>query len=328
MRALVTGCAGFIGSHLAEALLRAGHEVVGVDVRADRRAANLATAREWEAFACVRADLAEDPVDPLVDGCDVVFHLAGEPGADAPAAACLRGNVATTRRVLAAAARLGARVVLASSSSVYGQVARRPTPEAAVPAPRTPYGASKLAAERLCGAYGRATGLEVVVLRYFSVYGPRQRPDMAFARFIAAALDGRPLQLAGDGRQTRDFTHVDDAVAATVAAATAPAAAGRTVNVGAGEAASLRDALAWLERLAGRRLPVLRAPARRGDVRDTLADVYAARSLLGWRPAIGLADGLAGQWAWAAASVAAAGAPRTATPEPRRHRRPISLHAP
>jgi nucleoside-diphosphate-sugar epimerase len=248
-----------------------------------------------------------------------VLHLAGEPGVRASFGAAfaryVHNNVLATQRLLdAVAARPdeAPRVVLASSSSVYGEAERRPTSESAVPAPVSPYGVTKLGAEELCAAYERSHGLDVVRLRYFSVYGPRQRPDMAFARFCAAALDGRPLTVLGDGRQTRDFTYVADVVAATRAAASARGARGRVINVGGGAATSLREVVELLGELAGRPLGVAFEDAQTGDVRHTAADVRRAAELLAWQPRTALADGLRAQWDWAAAASRTAAAPERA----------------
>jgi UDP-glucuronate 4-epimerase len=315
MRALVTGCAGFIGSHLTESLLADGHEVVGVDALTDTYAVvdklhNLAAAREWTtAFSVSRVDLADAELEPLVDGCDVVFHLAGEPGVRASFGPAferyVRNNVLATQRLLDAVARCGRpRVVLASSSSVYGESLSRPTPETATPAPVSPYGVTKLTAEQLAGAYGRSHGLDVVRLRYFSVYGPRQRPDMACARFCAAALEGRAITVLGDGRQTRDFTYVSDVVAATRAAGVAARASGATLNVGGGSATSLRDVIDLLSDLAAQPVDVEHEEAVTGDVRHTAASNQCAAATLGWAPRVGLADGLRAQWEWASAAFA------------------------
>ena len=312
MPALVTGCAGFIGSHLAESLLADGHDVVGVDCfhanygRA-QKLANLERARSWDAFDFVPIDLARGDLEDLVDACDPIFHLAAEPGVRGSWGrrfkSYVRNNVEATQHLLEAAARRpGRRVVFASSSSVYGQAAVLPIREDEPCAPVSPYGVTKLAAERLCLAYRASFGLDVVLLRYFSVYGPRQRPDMALSAFCRALQEGRPPELYGSGAQTRDFTFVDDVVAATRAAAVACDAAGAVVNVGGGSRVALRDALELLASLAGRSLEVLETPAQPGDVSDTAADIALARSLLGFAPSVGLEEGLAAQWEWSLSS--------------------------
>lgn len=310
MRALVTGCAGFIGSHLTESLLGDGVEVLGVDCFNDnygrpQKLRNIDAARDWDRFEFVPIDLARGSLDDLVDECDVAFHLAAEPGVRPSWGQRFelytRNNVLATQHLLEAAKRRPEqRFVYASSSSVYGQAQRLPTRESATPAPFSPYGITKLSGEHLCDAYHANYGVETVVLRYFSVYGPRQRPDMAFRRFCAASLAGLPLEVLGDGRQTRDFTFVDDVVAATRAAATAPGAVGRALNIGGGSRSTLSEAIELLADLSGRELEVIRRERQRGDVRDTGADIAAATEVLGYEPRVALREGLAAQWEWAA----------------------------
>ena len=302
-RYVVTGAAGFIGSHLAEALLADGHDVVAVDSFNDYY--DVATKEEnARGLDVVRLDLAEDELDlGRVDG---VFHLAGQPGVRASFGATfelyLRRNVLATQRVFEAAAAAGVRVVFASSSSIYGEAERYPTPEDAVPAPISPYGITKLACEHLARAYELSDGLDCVVLRYFTVYGPRQRPDMAFTPLLDALATGRTYRLFGD--TSRSFTYVGDAVSATVASMQR-ARGGRAYNVGGGEEATMTEAVALAEELAGRRLRVERLAPAAGDVRRTKADVTRAREELGWEAATPLREGLRAQWEWAAARVAA-----------------------
>jgi UDP-glucuronate 4-epimerase len=310
VRALVTGCAGFIGSHLTESLLADGHEVLGVDCFNDNYArsqklANLRTAIDFESFRFARSDLAEADASRLLDGCETVFHLAAEPGVRSSWGArfdvYLRNNVAATQRLLEAAVQVGGlRFVYASSSSVYGEAESLPTPEDASPQPLSPYGVTKLGAEQLCVLYHANHGLDTVALRYFSVYGPRQRPDMAFNRFCRAALVDEPITLYGDGRQTRDFTYVADVVAATRAAALADAAPGGVYNVGGGSRVSLRRALEVLETVSGSRLDVRCEPREHGDVADTGADIARARKDLGFRPRTSLEAGLQAEFDWMA----------------------------
>jgi UDP-glucuronate 4-epimerase len=310
MRALVTGCAGFIGSHLTESLLKDGHEVLGVDCFTDnyersQKLANLRTALGFESFRFARCDLAGTDVSRLLDGCDTVFHLAAEPGVRSSWGSrfdvYLRNNVAATQRLLEAALALpDLRFVYASSSSVYGQAERLPTPEDARPQPLSPYGVTKLGAEQLCLLYHANHGVETVALRYFSVYGPRQRPDMAFNRFCRAALADEPITLFGDGRQTRDFTYVADVVAATRAAALAPAAPGRVYNVGGGSRVSLRETLDVLSVVSGCDLDVRCAEREHGDVADTGADIRLARRDLGFAPRSSLEAGLSAEFEWMA----------------------------
>ena len=307
-RALVTGCAGFIGSHLAEALLATGHEVVGVDCFSDNyprahKQANLAAARDHDRFTFAAADLVTVDAERLLDGIDVVFHLAAEPGVRSSWGRrfdrYLRNNVRATQRLLeASAARPERRIVYASSSSVYGESERLPTPEDATPQPLSPYGVTKLAAEQLCRLYHANHGVDAVALRFFSVYGPRQRPDMAFRCFCEAAVAGTPIELYGDGRQTRDFTFVGDVVAAARAAAVAGGVAGQVYNIGGGARVSLAETLELLAGIAGRPLDVRRRERESGDVQDTGADIDRARAELGFAPATSLADGLRAEFEW------------------------------
>ena len=300
-RYLVTGCAGFIGSHLTEALLEAGHEVLGIDAFIDcypraEKESNLAVARQYTRFGLLEVDLAEANPRELgeVDG---IFHFAAQPGVRTswdrfePYA---RNNVVATQQLLAAAVELGVRVVLASSSSVYGDAEAYPTEEKAVPRPISPYGITKHSCEQLARVYGASFGLDVVTLRYFSVYGPRQRPDMAFARVMSALLGGAPFSLFGSGRQSRDFTYVGDAVAAAVAAFER-GPAGAVYNVGGGEEATLRRAVALIEQLVGRTLDVRFERSADGDARRTCADTTRIRRELGWSPTVSLELGLARQ---------------------------------
>ncbi|HYZ78953.1 MAG TPA: NAD-dependent epimerase/dehydratase family protein [Gaiellaceae bacterium] len=304
MKYVVTGAAGFIGSHLAEALQLAGHEVAGIDCFTDY----YDPARKEEnarGLDVVRLDLAEEALD--LTGADGVFHLAGQPGVRSFGAVFVdyvRRNVLATQRVFETAAAAGMRVVLASSSSIYGEAETYPTPEDTPPQPISPYGITKLACEHLARAYAQSFGLDVVVLRYFTVYGPRQRPDMALARVVEALAVGTPFELYGDGSQSRSFTYVGDAVAATIAAMDR-APAGVIYNVGGGQEATMREAITALERIAGRPLELRVGPPAAGDVRRTAADVSRIRADLGWAPRVGLEDGLREQWSWASARVAA-----------------------
>jgi UDP-glucuronate 4-epimerase len=297
-RYVVTGAAGFIGSHLSEALLAAGDEVIGIDCFTDYYDRELK--EENARFLDVRRlDLAEDSLD--FSGVDGVFHLAGQPGARSfglAFASYLRGNLLASQRLFEAAVRDGVRVVCASSSSIYGASERYPTPETTAPAPLSPYGVSKLAVEHLAAAYERSLGLDVVTLRYFTVFGPRQRPDMAFTR-IAFALAGRqPFDLYGDGNQRRSFTYVSDVVGATVAAMHCGSG---IYNVGGAHEASVREVIAAFEGLAGRKLDVREHPAVPGDPHRTSADTTRIRSDLGWEPQVSLDEGLQAHWEWAAA---------------------------
>jgi len=305
---LVTGAAGFVGSQLAEALVDAGHEVVGVDCFTpyyDRAAkeANVEALRRSGAFRLVEADLRDADLGRLLDGVDVVFHQAAQPGVRLSWSdgfptydSC---NVLATQRLLEAAVGAGVRrLVYASSSSVYGDADRFPVVETDLPHPHSPYGVTKLAGEHLCGLYAANHGLSTVSLRYFTVYGPRQRPDMAFHRLIEGALEGRPFPLYGDGSHVRDFTFVADVVRANLLAADAEVAAGTVVNVCAGGATALCEVIEAVGAAVGSPVPVERHPEQPGDVRRTGGSGDAARRLLGWEPQTTLADGIAAQVAW------------------------------
>jgi nucleoside-diphosphate-sugar epimerase len=304
MRYVVTGAAGFIGSHLTEKLLANGDEVVPVDCFTDYYDAQLKE-ENARGFDVSRLDLAED--DLALDGFDGVFHLAGQPGVRASFGdfeTYVRRNLVATQRVFDSATRSGVRVVFASSSSVYGDAERYPTPEDARPSPISPYGITKLGCEQLAYAYAKGFGLEAVVLRYFTVYGPRQRPDMAFARVVEALARGASFELYGDGLQSRSFTYVADAVDATIAAMR-DAPSGALYNVGGGAEATMRDTIATLEHVSGRTLDVVERPVAAGDVRRTAADTSRIERDLGWRAKTTLEDGLRAQWEWASVRVAA-----------------------
>jgi UDP-glucuronate 4-epimerase len=303
VRYLVTGAAGFIGSHLAEALQQRGHDVVAVDSFTDYYDPALKE-ENARGLDVVRLDLAEENL-PL-ERVDGVFHLAGQPGVRSFGDVFdlyVGRNLVATRRVFEAAARAGVRVVFSSSSSVYGDAEAYPTTEDTIPQPISPYGITKAGCEQLARAYARAFGLDVVVLRYFTFYGPRQRPDMAFARIVDALSRGSTFELYGDGLQSRAFTYVADGVEATVAAMDA-APAGAVYNVGGGAEATVRDAIAALERISGRTLELLERPAAKGDVRRTAPDTGRIEAELGWRASTQLEDGLRAQWEWASTRVA------------------------
>jgi len=318
-RYLVTGCAGFVGSTLVEALLADGCEVFGVDsfndyYPRDLKEAAIAPAQSHPKFILTACDLAESLPEEALDGVDGIFHLAGRPGVRASWGASFRAyvhdNVLGTHRVVEQAASRGNRLVLASSSSVYGDALAHPTPEETVPAPVSPYGVTKLAAEQLAAAQHRNAALDFVGLRYFSLYGPRQRPDMAFSRIIAALVEETAFEVYGAGDQSRDFTYVGDAVAATVEAMRL-APSGAVYNVGAGSEATLREAIAAVEELSGVTVEVRYGEHAAGDVRRTLADTTKIRAELGWEPQVSLRAGLI-------AMLDAAGVPERATqPVPR-----------
>ncbi len=307
MRALVTGGAGFIGSHLSERLLDGGAEVVALDCFTDYypraiKDRNLSGLRGRHGYRFVESTIAEADLAALLDGITHVFHLAAQAGVrkswgrDFQIYTAL--NVDATQILLeACAGRPLERVVYASSSSVYGDGVELPMREDALPKPVSPYGVTKLAAEHLCQLYFVNHRVPTVSLRYFTVYGPRQRPDMGFNRFFSAVLDGRPLVQYGDGRQTRDFTYVADAVTATAAAAVR-GVPGRVYNIGGGSRVSLLEVFDMIGRVTGRPVRIEHQPAQKGDMRDTYADTSRARSDMNFSPSIGLEDGLREMFAW------------------------------
>jgi nucleoside-diphosphate-sugar epimerase len=303
MRYVVTGAAGFIGSHLLRALLDRGHDAVGWDCFTDYY--DPALKKENAAGLPVeRLDLAEDPLD--LAGVDGVYHLAAQPGVRSFGGVFptyVRQNILASQRLFEAAVAARVRIVLASSSSVYGDAAAYPTHEDTVPRPLSPYGITKLAMEHLGYAYGSAFGLDAVVLRYFNAFGPGQRPDMAFTRMVFCLAEARPFELYGDGTQSRSFTYVDDVVEATILAMEL-APAGAIYNVGGGVEVSVLHAIETLARIAGRRLEVVRAPRIEGDVKRTSADTSRIHDALGWNARTSFEEGLEAQWRWAADRVA------------------------
>ena len=307
MKALVTGAAGFIGSHLSSALLDRGTDVVGLDCFTDYYArsikeANLDVNRRRDGFQFVDARIQDADLAALLNGVSHVFHLAAQAGVRKSWGRDFRiytdNNVDATQRLLEACVhRRIERFVYASSSSVYGDNAPIPMREDALPQPVSPYGVTKLAAEQLCYLYFVNHGVPATSVRYFTVYGPRQRPDMAFHRFFKAALSGDPIVLYGDGEQTRDFTFVGDAVAATIAAGDV-GVPGRAYNIGGGSHVTVNHVLAIVERLVGRPLQVRREPVQKGDMRDTYADTSLAHADLGFVPEVSLEQGLESEYRW------------------------------
>jgi nucleoside-diphosphate-sugar epimerase len=310
--ALVTGVAGFIGSHLAERLVAEGWTVTGVDSFADYYARaikeeNLAALRSQPRFSFVEDDLVHADLGRLVAGQEVVFHLAGQAGVRASWGTDFeiytQNNVLATQRLLEAVKSRGEasgegllRFVYASSGSIYGDVEALPIREGTRPQPVSPYGVTKLAGEHLCHLYYTNFGVPAIRLRYFTVYGPRQRPDMAFHKFIRAMLHDEAFPLYGDGRQTRDFTFVGDVVEATVLAADGPA--GAVFNVAGGSRVTVNQVITTLEGLVGRPARVDRQDPVAGDQRHTWADTSAARQALGFQPRVSLGEGLAAEVAW------------------------------
>lgn len=303
MRALVTGCAGFIGSTLCDRLLQEGHDVLGLDSftdyydpRAKRR--NVEVLAQHSAFALHELDLAADDLVDAVAGRDAVFHLAGQPGVrqswESGFAPYVTANVLATQRVLEASRCAGVeRVVYASSSSVYGNADRYPCSEEDLPAPHSPYGVTKLAGEHLARLYARNFGLPTVSLRYFTVFGPRQRPEMAMSRVITAGLTGEPFPDFSPAGAVRDFTYVDDVVAATIAAGTVPdLPPGLVCNVAGGAPATMHEVISLVEQALGRPVPVTRQDQCAGDVVRTGGRTDRAADLLGWTARVGLAEGV------------------------------------
>ena len=307
MRCLVTGAAGFIGSHLVESLLADGAEVVGIDAfvdnyAAERKRAHLSAIPESAEFRLLEDSLQRIDLIGVLEGVDRVYHLAALPGVRASwgrsFADYVVNNVLATQCLLEACKEVGVqRVIYASSSSVYGDVDVLPMNEEARERPFSPYGVTKLAAEHLARLYHRNDGLATVSVRYFTVYGPRQRPDMAIQRFLRAALTGESIEVYGDGEQTRDFTFVADAVEAIRRAAEL-GAPGAVYNVGGGSTVSVNGLLKMIEQVSGQSLQVVYREAQRGDVTDTCADNSRARAMLDFAPQTALKDGLARHWGW------------------------------
>ncbi len=315
MRALVTGAAGFIGSHLTAGLLDRGAQVIGLDCFTDYyprriKEGNLDVNRRREGFSFIEARLQDVDLGSLLDGVTHVFHLAAQAGVRKSWGQDFRiyteNNVEASQQLLeACVGRPLHRFVYASSSSLYGDNVTIPMREDALPQPVSPYGVTKLAAEQLCYLYYVNHGVPTTSLRYFTVYGPRQRPDMAFNRFLRAALNGQPITLYGDGEQTRDFTFVTDAVAATMAAGES-GHPGRAYNVGGGSRVSVNQVLEIIARLAGKSLDVRREAPQKGDMRDTYADTTLARADLRFAPKVSLAEGIEAEYRWLASTCALA----------------------
>ena len=312
MKCLVTGAAGFIGSSLADLLLSQGHEVVGIDCFADYypreiKESNLSNARSEARFSFVEDDLLTADLDALLAGVDWVFHQAAQAGVRASWGESfdvyVRNNISVTQRLLERAreSRIE-KLVYASSSSVYGDSPDLPLRESARPQPVSPYGVTKLAAEHLCYLYHVNYGVPTVSLRYFTVYGPRQRPDMAFNKFIRSALTGGEIIVHGDGEQTRDFTYISDICNANLLAAQSDAV-GRVFNVGGGSRVTVNHVLDVLSGLAGERVRVRHIEDQKGDVRHTLSDAAPASEALGYRTSVSVEEGLAREFEWLKASI-------------------------
>ncbi len=307
-RMLVTGAAGFVGSHLADTLLARGDTVVGVDCftpyySPDAKRAAVSAACDHEAFELVEADLRSADLAEILEGVDTVFHQAAQPGVRLSWSdgfgEYASHNVLASQRLLEAAHDAGVRrFVYASSSSVYGNQDRYPTVETDLPRPYSPYGVTKLAAEHLCGLYAENWGLSTVSLRYFTVFGPRQRPDMSIHRLCEAVGTGASFPRFGDGAQVREFTYVSDIVAANLLAADADVAPGTAMNVAGGGEITLNELIEMVGELAGCEVVIENHPSQAGDAKRNGGSTEKARELLGWGPQVSLRDGIAAQLQW------------------------------
>jgi nucleoside-diphosphate-sugar epimerase len=302
----VTGSAGFIGSHLSEALVAKGNDIIGLDRFSDYYPAsikrkNITKLLGNSRFQLIRADLAYDDISRNLDGVEVVFHLAAQAGVRASWGntfdVYVKDNIIATQRLLEAVKKIHLKkFIYCSTSSVYGDAESFPTSEEALPRPKSPYGATKLAAEGLCNVYRSNFQVPTVILRYFTVYGPRQRPDMAFNRFISSISAGKELTVYGSGNQQRDFTYCADTVAATIMALRAKT--GSIYNVGSGRTVPLLEAISLIEELVGRKAKTKFVETQAGDVEKTSAAINKIKNELGYSPKMNLADGLNRQVAW------------------------------
>ncbi|MDJ0898547.1 MAG: GDP-mannose 4,6-dehydratase [Xenococcus sp. MO_188.B8] len=306
---IVTGVAGFIGSHLAEAILDRGDQVIGVDQFNDYynpqlKRNNVSSLKKNSAFTLIESDIQTLNWQELLQGVDIVYHQAAQAGVRASWGEGFRHyterNINATQIILEAAKETQSlkRFVYASTSSVYGNAETMPTPETICPQPVSPYGITKLAAERMCWLYQQNFGVPITALRYFTVYGPRQRPDMAFHKFFKAAIQDKAISIYGDGKQTRDFTFISDAVAANLAAGEVPEAIGEVFNIGGGSRVVLTDVLATMEKVIGQPIRKNYVEKAMGDARHTSADVSKAQRILGYKPQVSLAEGLTREWEW------------------------------
>ena len=316
--AIVTGSNGFIGTNLSLRLLELGHQVIGIDALTDNydpsaKIQNGQVLKDYNSFESKNLDLLKEPLEPILDEADVVFHLAGQPSVQNSWGDDFQiyvdRNIVLSQRILRAALNVGvSRVVNSSSSSVYGKVKKTPTNENDEKSPVSPYGVTKLAGENLSTLYGREFGLSTVSLRYFTVYGPRQRPDMAFNKLIHAGLGGTTFNLHGDGTQIRDFTHVDDVVEANLLAATAQVDPGSVFNVGGGSPVSMSYVIEEIGTILGRPVLIKNEPFGAGNPMITEADCRFTKEQLHWTPKIGIKEGLLSQIDWQRNSLHARGA--------------------
>lgn len=306
---IVTGVAGFIGSHLAEALLQQGAAVIGIDQFNDYydcqlKHQNVINLQQYSEFKLIQASIQDLDWINLLSTADVVYHQAAQAGVRSSWGKDFHyyteRNINATQNILEGAKQVKSlsRIVYASSSSIYGDAITMPTPETLCPRPVSPYGITKLAGERLCWLYHQNFGVPVTALRYFTVYGPRQRPDMAFHKFFQAAINNQAISIYGDGQQTRDYTYVSDAVAANLAAGAIPEAVGEVFNIGGGSRVSLIELLTMMERVIGKPLKKQYVSKAAGDARHTSADVTKANQILNYVPQVSLFEGLSKQWHW------------------------------
>ena len=312
MRCLVTGAAGFVGSHLAERLLADGHEVCGIDAFIDYyprriKERNLEVLRSWDSFSFIEGNLLNVYLPPLLEGTGWIFHQAAQAGVRASwgkdFSRYMDCNVSATQRLLEAVLHAGKdvqRFVYASSSSVYGNTTALPVTETVIPHPVSPYGVTKIAAEHLCSLYHSNFGLPTISLRYFTVYGPRQRPDMAFHHFCKAVIEHEPLHIYGDGQQTRDFTYISDVVEANVQAATVESAVGKVMNISGGSRVSLRQVIQLLEEISGSSIALTFDEQQHGDAQHTFANASLAEKTINYRPLVPLHEGLAQEFEYIA----------------------------
>lgn len=306
---IVTGAAGFIGSNLVQTLLNRGETVIGVDEFNDYydpnlKRKNIAEFEKYPGFKLVEGDILSLNWQSLLSDAKVIFHQAAQAGVRASWGDGFRSyterNINSTQVLLEAAKNAPnlQKFVYASSSSIYGNAESFPTSENACPQPVSPYGITKLAGERLCGLYYQNFGIPTTSLRYFTVYGPRQRPDMAFHKFFKSILLDQPISIFGDGLQTRDFTFISDCVAANLAAAEVTEAAGEVFNIGGGSRVILKEVIDTIEQIVDRPIRISFTEAARGDARHTSADVTKAKKILGYQPQVSLEAGLRQEWEW------------------------------
>lgn len=307
MKFIVSGCAGFIGSHLCEYLINLGHKVSGIDSFSDfyprkYKEKNIEGLLKNPLFDFIEKDMLELELEEIFENTDAIFHLAAQPGVRTSWGKnfnyYIKDNIILTQRILEALKGLkGKRLIFASSSSVYGDSKTLPFKENGPLSPISPYGVTKLACENLCLLYHKNFGIDLVILRYFTVYGQRQRPDMAFHRFFYSILEGKEIEIFGDGNQTRDFTYVDDIVRATFSA-WQKGVSGEIYNVGGGESISLLNLLKIMEKVTGEKVKVLFKEREKGDAPHTWADYSKAKKDLEYTPSVKLEEGLKKQWEW------------------------------